>query len=84
MAGALAGLGGPGLQQVDVLRKGNEQMRREKQIPRMKVSESVKAIIKFCEENVSQDPILMGIPNSENPFIPKSKPCALLWGLVLF
>merc|ERR1711936_549887 len=65
-------------QQIDALRKGNEQLRREKAIDRQKVSESVNDIIHFCEQEMKTDPLIFKVSQSENPFIPKKSPCTVL------
>ena len=65
-------------QQIDTLKKANEQLRREKKINRQKVSDSVNAIINFCEQEIKTDPLIYKVSQSENPFIPRRSPCTLL------
>ena len=64
--------------QIDAMKKANEQLRREKKINRQKVSESVNAIINFCEQEMKSDALINKVSKSENPFIPKQSPCSLL------
>ncbi|XP_068585481.1 guanine nucleotide-binding protein G(I)/G(S)/G(O) subunit gamma-12-like, partial [Cebidichthys violaceus] len=53
------------------------QLRIEANIERIKVSKASVDLIKYCNEHARNDPLLMGIPASDNPFKDK-KPCTIL------
>jgi len=65
-------------QQADVLKKQNEQFRRELAVERVPVSAAAQGMLQFIQEHQGKDYFLTGIPNKENPWIPASKPCNLL------
>ncbi|XP_035384288.1 guanine nucleotide-binding protein G(I)/G(S)/G(O) subunit gamma-12a [Electrophorus electricus] len=54
-----------------------QQLRVEASIERIKVSKASADLMRYCGEHAKQDPLLMGIPASENPFKDK-KPCTIL------
>lgn len=54
-----------------------QQLRLEASIERMKVSKASADLMSYCEEHARSDPLLMGIPTSENPFKDK-KTCIIL------
>ncbi|KAI5092590.1 guanine nucleotide-binding protein G(I)/G(S)/G(O) subunit gamma-12a isoform X1 [Silurus meridionalis] len=54
-----------------------QQLRVEASIERVKVSKASADLMRYCSEHAKYDPLLMGIPASENPFKDK-KPCILL------
>ncbi|XP_043072681.1 guanine nucleotide-binding protein G(I)/G(S)/G(O) subunit gamma-12a isoform X1 [Puntigrus tetrazona] len=54
-----------------------QQLRVEASIERIKVSKASADLMRYCGENAKYDPLLMGIPASENPFKDK-KPCTIL------
>ncbi|XP_039668257.1 guanine nucleotide-binding protein G(I)/G(S)/G(O) subunit gamma-7 isoform X2 [Perca fluviatilis] len=54
-----------------------QQMRIEASIERIKVSKALSDLMCYCGEHAKNDPLLMGIPASENPFKDK-KPCTFL------
>ncbi|XP_037625144.1 guanine nucleotide-binding protein G(I)/G(S)/G(O) subunit gamma-12 [Sebastes umbrosus] len=54
-----------------------QQLRIEASIERIKVSKASSDLMRYCGEHAKNDPLLMGIPASENPFKDK-KPCTLL------
>lgn len=54
-----------------------QQLRIEASIERIKVSKASADLMRYCEEHAKNDPLLMGIPASENPFKDK-KPCIIL------
>ncbi|XP_075879057.1 guanine nucleotide-binding protein G(I)/G(S)/G(O) subunit gamma-12 isoform X2 [Nelusetta ayraudi] len=54
-----------------------QQLRREACIDRIKVSKASSDLMRYCAEHAKNDPLLMGIPASENPFKDK-KPCTVL------
>ncbi|CAM9663849.1 guanine nucleotide-binding protein G(I)/G(S)/G(O) subunit gamma-7 [Petromyzon marinus] len=58
-------------------RKMVEQLRIEASMERVKVSKAASDLMRYCNEHAKSDPLLVGIPNSENPFKDK-KPCTIL------
>uniref|UniRef100_A0A3B5L3R3 Guanine nucleotide-binding protein subunit gamma n=1 Tax=Xiphophorus couchianus TaxID=32473 RepID=A0A3B5L3R3_9TELE len=59
-------------------RRTVQQLRREARIDRIKqVSKGSSDLMRYCGEHAKNDPLLMGIPTSENPFKEK-KPCTVL------
>ncbi|XP_069498037.1 guanine nucleotide-binding protein G(I)/G(S)/G(O) subunit gamma-12 [Ambystoma mexicanum] len=58
-------------------RKTVQQLRIEASIERIKVSKASADLMRYCDEHAKNDPLLMGIPTSENPFKDK-KPCIIL------
>ncbi|XP_059709524.1 guanine nucleotide-binding protein G(I)/G(S)/G(O) subunit gamma-12 isoform X1 [Haemorhous mexicanus] len=58
-------------------RRTVQQLRIEASIERIKVSKASADLMLYCEEHAKKDPLLMGIPASENPFKDK-KTCILL------
>ncbi len=60
------------------LRKIHEQLRREVNIERVRVSQAGADLRDFCEKNGNDDMLLTGVsPTGENPYKEKSK-CAIL------
>uniref|UniRef100_A0A1A8RGM2 Guanine nucleotide-binding protein subunit gamma n=1 Tax=Nothobranchius rachovii TaxID=451742 RepID=A0A1A8RGM2_9TELE len=53
------------------------QLRMEANIRRIRVSKASSDLMRYCGEQAKYDPLLMGIPASENPFRDK-KPCTVL------
>ncbi|XP_067330239.1 guanine nucleotide-binding protein G(I)/G(S)/G(O) subunit gamma-12a isoform X1 [Channa argus] len=53
------------------------QLRIEASIERIKVSKACADLMNYCNENAKHDPLLIGIPASDNPFKDK-KPCTIL------
>uniref|UniRef100_A0A8C0A0G0 Guanine nucleotide-binding protein subunit gamma n=3 Tax=Neognathae TaxID=8825 RepID=A0A8C0A0G0_9AVES len=49
-------------------RRTVQQLRIEASIERIKVSKASADLMLYCEEHAKKDPLLMGIPASENPF----------------
>uniref|UniRef100_A0A2K6GJ73 Guanine nucleotide-binding protein subunit gamma n=1 Tax=Propithecus coquereli TaxID=379532 RepID=A0A2K6GJ73_PROCO len=45
-----------------------QQLRLEASIERIKVSKASADLMYYCEEHARSDPLLTGIPTSENPF----------------
>ncbi|XP_042319046.1 guanine nucleotide-binding protein G(I)/G(S)/G(O) subunit gamma-12 [Sceloporus undulatus] len=58
-------------------RRTVQQLRIEASIERIKVSKASADLMCYCEEHARKDPLLMGIPASENPFKDK-KTCTIL------
>lgn len=48
-------------------RRTVQQLRMEASIERINVSKASADLMSYCEEHARNDPLLMGIPTSENP-----------------
>ncbi|XP_028842637.1 guanine nucleotide-binding protein G(I)/G(S)/G(O) subunit gamma-5 [Denticeps clupeoides] len=53
-----------------------KQLRLEASVRRIKVSQAAADLKSFCLQNAHKDPLLMGVPSSDNPFRPP-KSCSL-------
>ncbi|XP_021391287.1 guanine nucleotide-binding protein G(I)/G(S)/G(O) subunit gamma-12 [Lonchura striata] len=58
-------------------RRTVQQLRAEASMERIKVSKAAAELLLYCEEHARKDPLLLGIPASENPFKDK-KTCVVL------
>ncbi|XP_078683487.1 guanine nucleotide-binding protein G(I)/G(S)/G(O) subunit gamma-7-like [Branchiostoma floridae x Branchiostoma belcheri] len=54
-----------------------DQLRFEAQIERIRVSKAAADLQAYCEQHARDDPLLVGVPASENPFKEK-KSCIVL------
>ncbi|XP_008332267.1 guanine nucleotide-binding protein G(I)/G(S)/G(O) subunit gamma-12a [Cynoglossus semilaevis] len=54
-----------------------QQLRIEASLERIKISKASVDLMNYCNEHARNDPLLMGIPASDNPFKDK-KPCTIL------
>ncbi|XP_013888947.1 guanine nucleotide-binding protein G(I)/G(S)/G(O) subunit gamma-12 [Austrofundulus limnaeus] len=54
-----------------------QQLRMEASRERIKVSKASADLMNYCHEHARTDPLLVGIPTSDNPFKDK-KPCIIL------
>ncbi|XP_053293932.1 guanine nucleotide-binding protein G(I)/G(S)/G(O) subunit gamma-12a [Pleuronectes platessa] len=54
-----------------------QQLRIEAGIDRIKVSKASADLMNYCSDHARNDPLLMGIPASDNPFKDK-KTCTIL------
>ncbi|XP_060939785.1 guanine nucleotide-binding protein G(I)/G(S)/G(O) subunit gamma-12a [Limanda limanda] len=54
-----------------------QQLRVEASIDRIKVSKASADLMNYCSDHARNDPLLMGIPASDNPFKDK-KTCTIL------
>ncbi|XP_054897146.1 guanine nucleotide-binding protein G(I)/G(S)/G(O) subunit gamma-10 [Poeciliopsis prolifica] len=59
-----------------VAQRAVKQLRLEASTRRIKVSQAATELKNFCMQNASKDPLLMGVPSSDNPFRPP-KSCSL-------
>lgn len=62
---------------VPQLKKIVQQLRIEASIERIKVSKASADLMRYCADHAKNDPLVTGIPTSENPFKDK-KPCVIL------
>ncbi|XP_016417114.1 guanine nucleotide-binding protein G(I)/G(S)/G(O) subunit gamma-5-like isoform X2 [Sinocyclocheilus rhinocerous] len=62
---------------VAVVQKAVKQLRLEAKIRRINVSQAATDLKNFCLQNAHKDPLLVGVPSSDNPFRPP-KSCGLL------
>ncbi|KAE9412915.1 hypothetical protein Angca_002911 [Angiostrongylus cantonensis] len=62
---------------MEALKQQTEQLRIEVQLQRKKVSETSKGLLEYCEKNKSNDALVSGPSDAQNPFQEK-KSCSLL------
>ncbi|XP_014905591.1 guanine nucleotide-binding protein G(I)/G(S)/G(O) subunit gamma-12a [Poecilia latipinna] len=67
----------PSANNLNQARQTVQQLRLEAKIERIKISQASADIVKYCCHHQKSDPLIAGIPASENPFKEK-KPCTLL------
>ncbi|KAK6302439.1 hypothetical protein J4Q44_G00267940 [Coregonus suidteri] len=67
----------PSSNNITQARRTVQQLKIEASIERIKVSKASADLMHYCGEHAKYDPLLMGIPASENPFKDK-KPCTIL------
>ncbi|XP_051560057.1 guanine nucleotide-binding protein G(I)/G(S)/G(O) subunit gamma-5 [Myxocyprinus asiaticus] len=60
-----------------VAQKAVKQLRIEAKTRRINVSQAATDLKNFCLQNAHKDPLLVGVPSSDNPFRPP-KSCGLL------
>merc|ERR1712179_611012 len=74
-------------EQVAKLRKEVEQLQRESELTRQKVSECIKDLIQYAEENLKDEYLLRKVPKfkdqadqKQNPFIEQKRfICDIIW-----
>uniref|UniRef100_A0A3Q3EIU6 Guanine nucleotide-binding protein subunit gamma n=2 Tax=Labrus bergylta TaxID=56723 RepID=A0A3Q3EIU6_9LABR len=59
-------------------RKTVEQLKLEVNIERMMVSKAAADLMAYCETHAKEDPLVMPVPSSENPFREKKLFCEIL------
>ncbi|KAK0152922.1 Guanine nucleotide-binding protein G(I)/G(S)/G(O) subunit gamma-10 [Merluccius polli] len=59
-----------------IAQRAVKQLRLEASVRRIKVSQAAAELRNFCLQNASKDPLLVGVPSSDNPFRPP-KSCTL-------
>ncbi|KAM9499552.1 guanine nucleotide-binding protein G(I)/G(S)/G(O) subunit gamma-8-like [Salvelinus alpinus] len=59
-------------------RKTVEQLKLEVNIERMMVSKAAADLMAFCEAHTKEDPLVIPVSSSENPFREKKFFCAIL------
>ncbi|KAI1886641.1 hypothetical protein AGOR_G00197900 [Albula goreensis] len=59
-----------------IAQKAVKQLRFEASVQRIKVSQAAADLKSFCLQNANKDPLLMGVPSSDNPFRPP-KSCTI-------
>ncbi|XP_019602567.1 guanine nucleotide-binding protein G(I)/G(S)/G(O) subunit gamma-4 [Rhinolophus sinicus] len=59
-------------------RKAVEQLKMEACMDRVKVSQAAADLLAYCEAHVRDDPLIVPVPASENPFREKKFFCTIL------
>ncbi|XP_032202526.1 guanine nucleotide-binding protein G(I)/G(S)/G(O) subunit gamma-12-like [Mustela erminea] len=60
-------------------RRTVQQLRMEASVERIKVSKASADLMSYCAEHARSDPLLIGIPTSENPFKDKKKKTCIIF-----
>lgn len=61
-------------------RKAVEQLKMEACMDRIKVSKAAADLMAYCDAHIREDPLIVPVPASENPFREKKFFCTILWG----
>ncbi|XP_062851035.1 guanine nucleotide-binding protein G(I)/G(S)/G(O) subunit gamma-4 [Trichomycterus rosablanca] len=59
-------------------RKAVEQLKMEACMDRIKVSKAAADLMAYCEAHIREDPLIIPMPASENPFREKKFYCIIL------
>ncbi|MBN3312844.1 GBG4 protein, partial [Atractosteus spatula] len=59
-------------------RKAVEQLKMEACMDRMKVSKAAADLMAYCDAHIREDPLIVPVPASENPFREKKFFCTIL------
>ncbi|XP_029426231.1 guanine nucleotide-binding protein G(I)/G(S)/G(O) subunit gamma-4 isoform X2 [Nannospalax galili] len=59
-------------------RKAVEQLKMEACMDRVKVSQAAADLLAYCEAHMREDPLIIPVPASENPFREKKFFCTIL------
>nr|XP_006122128.1 guanine nucleotide-binding protein G(I)/G(S)/G(O) subunit gamma-4 [Pelodiscus sinensis] len=59
-------------------RKAVEQLKMEAYMDRIKVSKAAADLLAYCEAHIGEDPLIIPVPASENPFREKKLFCTIL------
>uniref|UniRef100_A0A8D0HD82 Guanine nucleotide-binding protein subunit gamma n=1 Tax=Sphenodon punctatus TaxID=8508 RepID=A0A8D0HD82_SPHPU len=59
-------------------RKAVEQLKMEAYLDRIKVSKAAADLLAYCDAHMGEDPLIIPVPASENPFREKKLFCTIL------
>ncbi|XP_068041129.1 guanine nucleotide-binding protein G(I)/G(S)/G(O) subunit gamma-4 isoform X1 [Anomalospiza imberbis] len=59
-------------------RKAVEQLKMEAYMDRIKVSKAAADLLAYCDAHIGEDPLIIPVPASENPFREKKLFCTIL------
>ncbi|KAG6939872.1 G protein subunit gamma 4, partial [Chelydra serpentina] len=59
-------------------RKAVEQLKMEAYMDRIKVSKAAADLLAYCDAHIGEDPLIIPVPASENPFREKKFFCTIL------
>ncbi|KAI7805274.1 guanine nucleotide-binding protein G(I)/G(S)/G(O) subunit gamma-4 [Triplophysa rosa] len=59
-------------------RKAVEQLKMEACMDRIKVSKAAADLMAYCDAHIREDPLIVPVPASENPFREKKFFCSIL------
>ncbi|XP_073529369.1 guanine nucleotide-binding protein G(I)/G(S)/G(O) subunit gamma-4 [Phyllobates terribilis] len=59
-------------------RKAVEQLKMEAYMDRIKISKAAADLMAYCDAHVREDPLILPVPASENPFREKKFFCNIL------